>query len=177
MAAGITLVDPGAADRDHHRRGGGCERCRVPCARAPTGSVPPGQRWSARRSCPTRYPASSPARCWPWLAPSARRRRFYLVGAITGLAPGQGGPARSQPAAGALHRPTGGDRRVVQATAGGVQRDRRRRHHGDAPHRAGHEHHRHPVAHALREEEVLPCPVRRRPHVCVEARSRWNWKR
>ena len=91
MAAGITLAIlvlpiviitsaeairavPSSAARGRLRR-----------RRHPVGGHPhPGAALRAAR-------ASSPAPCWPSPGPSARPRRCYLVGAVTGLLPGKEG--------------------------------------------------------------------------------------
>ena len=88
---------------------------------------------------------------------------LILVGATTGRLAERSVPVRPQPAPGAVHRPAHRGHRVDQEPAGGVRRDRRRRHHRDAGDRDHRQHRRDPPAQPLREEEDLS-DVHPRPH-------------
>ena len=104
MAAGITLailVLPIVIITARRGRPG---RPELAARGRATASAPPGRRWSAPRCSPTPCPGIITGTVLALARAIGEAAPLYLVGAVTGLLPGQGGPARPEPAPGAVHR-------------------------------------------------------------------------
>ena len=156
--------DPGAADRDHHRGGGGAGRAQ----RAARGRLRRRGHPLGGDPQPTCCPYAAPGIITGTVLSLARAlgeaAPLILVGADDGPAGQRSVAARRRPAPRAVHRPAHRRHRVDQEPAGGVRRDRRRGHHRDAGHRDHRQHRRRSCcATTTRRRGPDRCPPHR-PH-------------